>query len=68
MKNILNNSWFRLVLFIICGLFLLVLLSANYKVSNETKQEKTSENPVPASSLVNTYWKLTELAGDPVVR
>lgn len=67
MKNILNNSWFRLALFIICGLFLLILLSANYKGSNETKTEKPDENTVIVASLVNTYWKLIDLQGQPVI-
>jgi putative lipoprotein len=55
MKNIIKNIWVRIVLFIICGLFLLFLLSANYK------------EPAPAASLVNTYWRLAELDGNAIV-
>jgi len=54
-------------LLIISGLLFSFQVYANEKTSDDIKLDKPHKNTMSTAELFNTYWKLTEIDGEPVV-
>ena len=54
-------------LLIISGLLFSFQVYANEKTSDDIKFDKHHNNTMSTAELFNTYWKLTEIDGEPVV-
>lgn len=65
MKNTFINMRSISVLFFLTSIFLSLQVMANNNNSDETS--KSDVNIPSTAELLNTYWKLIEISGDPVV-
>lgn len=67
MNNILIKICCVPRLLIISGLLFSFQVYANEKITDDIKHDKPHSNTISTAELFNTYWKLTELDGEPVV-
>ena len=67
MKNILIKICCISHLLIISSLLFSFQVYANDKNSDDNELDKPHKNTMSTAELFNTYWKLTEIDGEPVV-